>query len=100
MKSSKDKQNITLYIHSKSPLSRSALINIKEIAKHASFKSKYQLDIIEIDKTPDIAEQKNILATPLLIYNSNGCETRILGNLSDLDCVYEALGIEDAHDES
>lgn len=100
MKSLEDKIKLTLYIHSKSPLSRSAVKNINEISKNNAFKAKYQLNIIEIDKMPEIAEQKNILATPLLIYHTNESEMRILGNLSDLNCVYEALGIEDAQDES
>lgn len=99
MKSPRNQTDLTLYIHSKSPLSRSALKNLKKLSSNASFNSKYNLNIIEVDIYPDIAEQKKILATPLLVYNSNNYETRILGNFSDLHSVYEVLGIEGELDE-
>lgn len=100
MKSSQAKIDLTLYIHSKSPLSRSALKNLGQVSNNPDFKSKYELRVIEVDKEPEIAEEKNILATPLLIYKVNGIETRILGNLSDLHCVSEMLGIAgDQHEE-
>lgn len=99
MRSPRNKKDLTLYIHSKSPLSRCALKNLRKISINASFKSKYNLHVVEIDNSPEIAEQKNILATPLLIYNANSDEIRILGNFSDLQSVYELLGIEGELDD-
>ena len=80
MKSYPDKQILTLYVHTKSPLSCSALKNLVKISQTNNFKKKYDLKIVEIDKHPEVIEKNNILATPLLILKSKNSEKRILGN--------------------
>lgn len=89
----KEKQLVTLYIHSKSSLSFGAVKVMRRIASGTSFKANYRLVIIEIDKNPELAEQNKILATPLLIIKTKYREKKILGNLLDISGLRRELSI-------
>ncbi|CEK09937.1 circadian clock KaiB family protein [Legionella hackeliae] len=88
-----EKRQVTLYIHSKSPLSIGAVKVVRKISREKSFKAKYRLAVIEIDKKIELAEKNKILATPALIIETNNIEKRIIGNLSDLASIYRELSI-------
>jgi circadian clock protein KaiB len=80
---------LRLFITGASPNSIRAVDNIKAFCeKH--LKDNYQLEIIDIYQRPEIAQQEQIIALPLLIKKSPAPERRLIGDLSDtkklLDC--------------
>lgn len=93
MAQAQEKWQVTLYIHSKSPLSFGAVKVMRKISRETSFKAKYRLTVVEIDKKLELAEKNKILATPVLIIETNHTTKRIVGNLSDLANIYRELSI-------
>lgn len=66
------------------------MINIKAICeKH--LKGRYDLDIIDLYKQPDLALFEDIIAVPVLIKKFPLPEMRLIGDLSDTKSVLEGL---------
>ena len=84
------KQRVSLYVTGRTPLSISAIENLKNIFKKAGV--SYNLKIVDILKHPEIAEEKNILATPLL-EKTYPVPTKIIGDLSDVENVSVKLDL-------
>ena len=87
------KVEMTLYVTGMSHLSIIAIKNLKNVYKKAGMSSDFK--IIDILKHPEIAEEKNILATPLLEKTHPTPTVRIIGDLSDVQNVLAKLKIVD-----
>ena len=86
--------SLTLYIIGMTPLSKRALINIESICAATPLANKCTLNIVDLNDNPGLAEQKKILATPLLIKNTPKPEIRILGDLSNIEKIISLLELE------
>lgn len=88
--------NLRLYIAGDSPKSVAALHNLERICeKHLA--GRYQIEVIDLVKTPELAKAHQILAIPTLIREIPEPIKRIIGDLSDeakalLNLDVEALG--------
>jgi len=83
-------QRVSLYVTGGTPLSISAIENLKNIFKKAG--ASYDLKIVDVLKHPEIVEEKNILATPLL-EKTYPIPTKIIGDLSDVENVLVKLDL-------
>jgi circadian clock protein KaiB len=81
-----------LYINGHSSNSVQAVDTLLEICKE-NLKGKYQLEIIDIQKDPDRAEEAGIIAIPTLIRLSPTPISRIIGALNVRSRVLAGLGI-------
>lgn len=86
------KLGVILYVTGMSPLSIAAIKNLKIIYKKVG--APYDFKIIDILKHPEIAKEKNILATPLL-EKMYPVPTKIIGDLSDVDNILAKLNLID-----
>jgi len=86
------KLGVILYVTGMSPLSITAIKNLKTIYKKAG--APYDFKIIDILKHPEIAKEKNILATPLL-EKTDPVPTKIIGDLSDVENILVKLNLID-----
>lgn len=81
-----------LYINGHSANSVQAVNTLLEIC-NGNLKGQYQLEIIDIQKDPDRAEEAGIIAIPTLIRLSPTPISRIIGALNVRSRVLAGLGI-------
>lgn len=83
---------IRLYIAGASPTARRAKKQLCDL--RTSIRPDWKVEVIDVLKNPELAEQAGILATPTLSYEGTGRSRRIVGDLGDVQRVLEFLGIE------
>ena len=81
-----------LFIAGQSPRSRSAIQNIQRLMDE-QFAERCDLDIIDVYEHPQQAEDEKILATPTLVKEGPPPKRRIIGDLSHMASVLNALDI-------
>ena len=92
IKTINNKWNFSLYIAGHSTKSVVALKNLKLICEE-QFKGDYNLEIIDLIKTPQHASEAQILAIPTLVCKTPLPVKRIIGDLSDTHRVLAGLGV-------
>lgn len=92
---------LKLYVAGNTPNSVRALKTLKDILEQ-EFKGVYDLKVIDVLKSPQLAEEDKILATPTLAKTLPPPVRKIIGDLSDrervligLDLLYEELSEAD-----
>jgi circadian clock protein KaiB len=82
---------LKLYITGGSPRAEAAIANLRRICDQ-ELHGQYELQIIDVLKHPQVAEDDKILATPTLIKQLPPPLRRVIGDLSDKEKVL--LGLE------
>jgi circadian clock protein KaiB len=83
---------LRLYVAGQTPKSLAALSNLKRIcAEH--LEGKYQLEVIDLVKNPQLAQGDQILAIPTLVRNLPQPIRKIIGDLSNVDRVLVGLDL-------
>ena len=72
--------------------SKKAIANLKSFCDR-ELPQSVNLEIIDVTKSPEIAEAKRILITPTLIKELPKPEERIIGDLSNTEVLAFALGL-------
>jgi circadian clock protein KaiB len=85
---------LRLYIAGPSAASRRAEQNLRRLRDVAKATDPLEVEIIDVLKNPELAEQAAIIATPTLAYEHPVRPRRIIGDLSDVGRVLDFLGIE------
>jgi circadian clock protein KaiB len=84
---------LRLYIAGQTPKSLLALSNLKSIcATHLNGK-KYRIEIIDLVKSPQLAQGDQILAIPTLVRNLPTPIRKIIGDLSNTERVVVGLDL-------
>jgi circadian clock protein KaiB len=84
---------LRLYIAGQTPKSLSALSNLKQIcAMHLDGK-KYRIEVIDLMKSPQLAQGDQILAIPTLVRNLPTPIRKIIGDLSNTERVLVGLDL-------
>jgi circadian clock protein KaiB len=84
---------LKLYITGSTSTSERAITNLKEILSQPELTGKYKLEVIDIMKNPQLAEDEKIIATPVLERKLPAPVRRILGDLSDKEKVLIGLDL-------
>ena len=87
---------LKLYVAGNTPNSMRALNTLREILE-SEFKGVYALKVIDVLKSPQLAEEDKILATPTLSKILPQPVRRIIGDLSDREKVL--IGLDLLYDE-
>ena len=87
---------LKLYAAGNTPNSMRALNTLREILE-SEFKGVYALKVIDVLKSPQLAEEDKILATPTLSKILPPPVRRIIGDLSDREKVL--IGLDLLYDE-
>lgn len=69
-----------------------AISNIKSICEKY-LKGNYILEVIDVYKSPEIAQKEQIVALPTLIKKKPQMERRLVGDMSETEKVLRGLGI-------
>jgi circadian clock protein KaiB len=90
---------LRLYVAGQTPKSMAALSNLKRIcADHLN--GKYELEVIDLIKDPQLAQGDQILAIPTLVRNLPVPIRKIIGDLSNVDSVLVGLDLRGADRKS
>ena len=85
---------LRLYVAGQTPKSLAALANLKKICdEHLT--GRYKLHVIDLVKTPQLAQGDQILAIPTLVRNLPVPIRKIIGDLSDLEKVLVGLNLRE-----
>jgi circadian clock protein KaiB len=87
-----DVWNLRLYIAGQTSKSLTALSNLKAICEE-HLKGKYNLEIIDLLKTPHLASGDQILAIPTLVRRLPPPMRKIIGDLSKTERVLVGLDL-------
>lgn len=83
---------LRLYVAGQTPKSLTALANLKKIcAEH--LEGRYKLHVIDLLKTPQLAQNDQILAIPTLVRKLPEPIRKIIGDLSDQNRVLVGLNL-------
>ena len=88
---------LRLYVTGMTSRSRTAIANLKDICEDA-LAGRYDLEIVDVLESPEMAETDKVMATPTLIKNLPPPVRRIIGDLSDRARVLAGLELIPAPD--
>ncbi|HXM94489.1 MAG TPA: circadian clock protein KaiB [Candidatus Dormibacteraeota bacterium] len=88
---------LRLYVAGQTPKSLTALTNLKNICD-AYLDGHYTLKVIDLMKTPQLAQGDQILAIPTLVRNLPQPIRKIIGDLSDTQRVLVGLDVREKVD--
>jgi circadian clock protein KaiB len=88
-----NKYLLKLFITGQSPRSERAIANLRRICDE-ELKGQYEVVIIDTLERPQLAEEENVLATPMLIKQLPPPLRRIIGDLSDTEQVLLGLDLQ------
>jgi circadian clock protein KaiB len=87
-----DTLELRLYVAGQTPKSLIALKNLKKICEE-HLQGRYLLHVIDLVKTPQLAQDDQILAIPTLVRNLPHPIRKIIGDLSDTQRVLVGLDV-------
>jgi circadian clock protein KaiB len=85
---------LRLYVAGQTPKSLAALANLKKICDEY-LTGRYKLHVIDLVKTPQLAQGDQILAIPTLVRKLPVPIRKIIGDLSDLEKVLVGLNLRE-----
>lgn len=83
---------LRLYVAGQTPKSLTALANLKKICNE-HLDGRFELHVIDLVKTPQLAQGDQILAIPTLVRNLPHPMRKIIGDLSDTERVLVGLDV-------
>ena len=91
-----NKYLLKLFITGETSRSKHAIANLKRICEMLD--GQYEMVIIDTLERPQLAEEENVLATPMLIKPLPPPLRRIIGDLSDIEKVMRGLDLQASGD--
>ena len=85
---------ISLYVSGHTASSQRALVNLRRICDNR-IDGECDIRVIDVLENPRQAEEMRILATPTLVRESPLPARRVIGDLSDMEKVFEALELHE-----
>lgn len=84
---------LKLYVIGESPSARRTMSRLKEIMEN-NFQGAYTLEVIDLIKRPQLAEEEKIMATPTVVKELPEPLRKIVGDLADERQVLVGLDLE------
>jgi circadian clock protein KaiB len=81
---------LRLYVSGQSPLSLTALKNLKKVCE-SHLKGRYHIKVIDLVEQPQLAKDDQILAIPTVVRKLPTPMRTVIGNLSDTDRLLTGL---------
>jgi circadian clock protein KaiB len=88
--------HLHLYVAGKTPKARAAFSNLTLICEE-KLKGRYNINVIDLRKNPQIAREEQILAVPTLVRKMPLPVRNIIGDLSNTERVLVGLGLADCN---
>ena len=84
--------NLRLYVAGQTPKSLTAFANLKRLCE-AHLAGRYTIEVIDLTKTPQLAQNDQILALPTLVRRIPEPVKRVIGDLSNLERVIVGMDL-------
>jgi circadian clock protein KaiB len=91
-KNGPDSWNLRLYVAGQTPKSITAFANLKQLCEQ-HLPGRYQIEIIDLVKQPQLAQNDQIVALPTLVRKLPEPLKRVIGDLSNLERVMVGLDL-------
>lgn len=88
---------LRLYVTGRMPPSQRAIENLHKICE-TDLQGRYEVEVIDVLESPELAEHAKILATPTLVKHLPEPVRKIIGDLSDRAKVLVGLNVEPIRD--
>lgn len=82
---------LELFIFNDTPQSNQAEQRVRQVLSSVS-SNIWSLKVIDIAKQPEMLEERNIIAVPVLIKHVPEPEYRVVGDMEDADAILRGLG--------
>jgi circadian clock protein KaiB len=92
-KESDERWILRLYIAGQTPKCQTAFNNLQKICRE-QLKGKYEIEVIDLLKNPQLSREHQILAIPTLVRKLPVPVRKIIGDLSDTEKVLVGLDIK------
>jgi len=86
---------LRLYVAGEGPKSLTALANLRRVCEQHLL-GRYQIEVIDLTKNPQLAQGDQILAVPTLVRKLPAPLKRIIGDLSNTDRLLVGLDLKTA----
>jgi len=83
---------LELFIFNDTPQSIQAEERVRRVLNGAA-NIAWNLKVIDIAKHPEVLEERNIIAVPVLIKHVPEPEYRVVGDMEDADAILRGLGV-------
>jgi circadian clock protein KaiB len=83
---------LRLYVTGLTARSIQSINAVKDLCE-AELKGRYELEVIDVSKRPDVAKEENIIAAPTLVRKLPVPLRRLIGDLSDKERVLIGLDL-------
>lgn len=93
--SSNDVWTLRLYVAGESKRSRTALANLEALCERHIGSGRYDIEVIDLMRHPQLAKADQILAIPTLVRKIPEPMKRVIGDLSDAERAMVALDLQD-----
>ncbi len=91
--SRRTKYRFRLYVAGDAPNSAQAQANLMALCQ-TNLPDRYEIEVVDVLKTPILALNDNVLMTPTLLKLSPTPIRRIVGSLSQMQTVLDTLGLQ------
>lgn len=85
---------LTLYVAGQTPKSVAAIRNLERLCAEHLGPDRYQIDVVDLRATPQLAREHNIVAIPTLVRQLPVPIQKIIGDLSDTEKVLVSLQLD------
>jgi circadian clock protein KaiB len=85
---------LSLFVTGRTPASERAIVNLRRICDEGNA-VQCEIRIVDVQENPHEAEELRILATPMLVRQAPLPLRRVIGDLSDMEKVFEALELHE-----
>jgi len=83
---------LRLFVAGTSPVSVRAINNLQAVLKE-KLEGRYELEIIDIHQQPELAENENITAVPMLIKTEPVPKRLLIGDMSETNRIMRAFNL-------
>ncbi len=87
---------LTLYVAGQTPKSITAFANLKKICEE-HLEGRYTLEVIDLMKHPELAQEHQILALPTLVRQVPTPMRKLIGDLSNIEKTLVGMEIRPQH---
>jgi circadian clock protein KaiB len=85
---------LSLFISGRTPISERAIVNLRRICDEGN-SVPCAIRIVDVTENPGEAQELHILATPMLVRQAPLPLRRVIGDLSDMEEVFDALELHE-----
>jgi circadian clock protein KaiB len=82
---------LRLYVSGGTPRSRRAIATVRAMVEQLGRQDA--VEVVDVLETPSRAEEDRIVATPTLVKHAPSPSSRVIGDLSDVRALMDALGL-------